>query len=221
MTILSQPPRTDKDAWASHAPDLAQWADRLVNRRDRHGHYLPMRRRIGGNNANTSGELTIPILTRHFIGRDVGDLIGLHSTSADGTCRWCAWDWDQHKENDPALAERNEQAATDLYYRLEGRGFRPILEDSNGRGGFHCWLIFSRPTSVANVYNFAQAMIEGLGKVETYPKQAGLSGEKLGNWLRLPGRHHTYDHWSRAYHRQGGWMEGTEAINELLGVGNE
>ena len=227
MSIVTEnhPPenaeRIHAAAWASRAPELARWAMGLANRLDRHGHYFPMCRRTPDNNAITAGMLTIPILERHFIGRDPGDIVGLHSTSPDGTCRWVVWDIDQHDDFNPQLAERNEQAATELYYRLERKGFRPILENSNGRGGYHCWLIFSRPADVAAVYSFAQAMIEGLGDIETFPKQPQLTGKGFGNWMRLPGRHHSYNHWSKIYHRQGGWMDGTESINELLGVSHE
>jgi putative DNA primase/helicase len=220
MTIVHQQNRNAIDAapWACRAPDLAAWAmANLVNRLDRWGAYLPLDNRTGNCTAITaSGTLTADIITKHFTGRDVGDLIGLHSTSPDETCRWCAWDFDAHGNFDAAIRDANEDAATSLFYRLEDRGFRPILEDSNGRGGFHVWLIFNRPATVGAIHAFAKALTDGLGDVETFPKQDRLTGKGLGNWLRLPGRHHTLDHWSRIYDRNGGWLDREEAINEIL-----
>ena len=52
---------------------------------------------------------------------------------------------------------------------------------------------------------------------EQFPKQPDVRRcEKgLGNWLRLPGRHHTRDFWSRVWDGRN-WLEGHEAIDFML-----
>ncbi len=76
------------------------------------------------------------MVIQHFRPRHAGDIIGLHTTSSDNTCRWGSIDIDRHGEqsSDPAI---NWQAARHWYDCLSDRGFRPLLTDSNGAGGYH------------------------------------------------------------------------------------
>src|SRR5207249_4880532 len=55
---------------------------------------------------------------------------------------------------------------------------------------------------------------------ETFPKQPGIPPGRYGNWLRLPGRHHTRPHWSRVWDGAG-WREGAEAVAFLLTVSGD
>ena len=42
-------------------------------------------------------------------------------------------------------------------------------------------------------------------------------GKGFGNWLRLPGRHHSRAHWTRVYDlEQGAWLDSTPAIKYIL-----
>lgn len=221
-------------AWRDHAEDLAVWTeDHLANRTDVWGAYLPMDRRgtEGGNNYTApgadrrfEGALTQGLIKRHFCGEDVGHLIGLHAISSASTCRWLVLDIDKHGENDPATPEANFAAARGWWERLRQLAFSPILLDSNGRGGFHVLTIFAIPAPAAKVFAFGQWLVRdyaerGLQQApETFPKQAGVTPERpYGNWWRLPGRHHTRDHWSRIWNGDR-WVEGREAIKELLGA---
>src|SRR5262245_32295654 len=52
---------------------------------------------------------------------------------------------------------------------------------------------------------------------EIFPKQSEISAGKFGNWLRLPGRHHTRDHWTRVWDGQN-WLEGIDAIEWILRI---
>ena len=77
-------------------------------------------------------------------------------------------------------------------------------EDSNGRGGFHLWLIFRRPVPTETAKGFADKLVsnwEALGlksKPEVFPKQTDPG--QYGNWVRLPGRHPKHpDFWSRIF----------------------
>jgi hypothetical protein len=40
---------------------------------------------------------------------------------------------------------------------------------------------------------------------------------RCGNWLRVPGRHHTREHWSRVWSGTA-WLEGTKAVECILGL---
>jgi hypothetical protein len=53
---------------------------------------------------------------------------------------------------------------------------------------------------------------------EVFPKQAQLSEERrFGNWLRVPGRHHTRDHWAQVWDGER-WLAGAEAVAFLLAL---
>lgn len=219
--------------WAEHAEALARWADeRLVNRRDVYGRYLSMAARTPDTSAITAkAALTRDVLQRHFAGRDPGDVIGLHPIVRDAptgpgevAACWSSWlgiDIDRHGEQgDP---DANHRAALAWYERAAGIGLTPLLEDSNGAGGYHLWLIFDAPVATARVYALGQWLTRdwqdlGLDRApETFPKQRAIKADGFGNWLRLPGRHHTRDHYSRIWNGER-WLEGTEAIHVLLAI---
>ncbi len=212
--------------------DLACWAwNRLVNRVDVWGGYWVDQEGRAQLTTHPKKELrgrsflTPAVLLRHFMGRARQDVIGLHSTSSVNTSRWGGLDFDAHgPAGSPPSA--NLHAALAWLVRLEQRGFHPILEDSDGRGGLHLWLLFRDPIPTSQVYRFFHELISdhasyGLtAPPETFPKQAGLrprsdGASGYGNWLRIPGRHHTRPHWSRFW---GGtdWLEGGRAIDFLL-----
>src|SRR5262249_47165868 len=49
------------------------------------------------------------------------------------------------------------------------------------------------------------------------PKQPCIPPGRYGNWLRLPGRHHTRSHWSRIWDG-GRWLEGEAAVAHVLAL---
>jgi hypothetical protein len=191
--------------WRLHAGDLALWAwERLVNRTDVWGAYLPLERRERTKSYTAPAKkhrgrvfLSTDTLAQHFKGGRVEDVIGLHSTSPENLSLWAALDIDAHDGGtaDPA---RNLAAALHWHDTLTALGFRPLLTDSNGAGGYHLLALFARPIPTARVFHFlrwlcrdhAEAGLDTLP--ETFPKQPTVSapGEpgQYGNWLRLPGR---------------------------------
>jgi hypothetical protein len=213
------------DDWRRGAAALAEWARRrMANRADAYGRYKPLdRRRDAKDTAFTAkAELTPDVLTRHFRGRDVGHLVGLHSTSPSNTSLWLAFDVDRHGDGgDP---EANRRFAANLYAELVVMGFRPLLLTSNGRGGYHLIVFFDAPIPTATAHAFGRWLIRcwkdaGLaGPPETFPKQAAITAADFGNWLRLFGRHHTLDHWSQVWDGRGGWLDGERAILAILDV---
>ncbi|APZ90532.1 AAA family ATPase [Fuerstiella marisgermanici] len=197
---------SDCTAWQEHSQRLAKWAlDRLVNRSDRHGCY-------GDKGAFTADTLDEYTLRNHFYGAKV---VGLHSTAADNTCKWLGLDIDNH-DGDDNLAADNLSTAIELLNKLLDLGIMAALEDSNGDGGYHIWILFSEPVPTEDVFRFAKWLIDG-ADIETSPKQAALSGKGLGNWLRLPGRHHTREHWSRVW-GDGEWLDDAESVEALLNL---
>ena len=141
-----------------------------------------------------------------------------------GRCwsRWLAVDIDRHDEK--ADPEATRKFALGLYEWLRALGFQVLLLDSNGRGGFHLLVIFDGPVPTEKVHRFGRWLVRdwqahGLTEAaEVFPKQEAVTAEgrgSYGNWLRLLGRHHTRDHWSRVWDG-GRWLDGEPAILAIL-----
>jgi hypothetical protein len=218
------PPAAERIAWAANASALALWADsRLVNQRDRYGNYLAPEQRTNKKKAVTRQlKLTREALANHFRGESAGDLLGLHAIACDNTCRWVAVDIDLHGDPDEELHQINRHAALTWVQRLRDLRFRPLLLTSNGRGGYHLLVVITQPVPSEWAFAFVNWVVhdwERLGlasKPETFPKQPGLSDKvRFGNWLRLPGRHHTLNYFSRVWTGQG-WAKGEGAIQLIL-----
>lgn len=141
--------------------------------------------------------ISAPLLEDHLAGRTT---IGAYSTDDDDMCIWQGSDIDAHED---VVPEGNEPFAFHLYHRLKALGFSPILEDSNGRGGFHNWILFDEKIPAHVMRSFGKWLTKDheefkIGPPEVFPKQVSIRG-KVGNQMRLPGRHHKRDHWSRIW----------------------
>lgn len=213
----------EAEAWRRRASDLADWAGRrLVNRRDAYGAYTPVEvRGTSGRDGRpvpatytAKQPLSAGVLRRHFLARQSHHVIGLHSTSPEQTCLWGAFDVDRHlEETDPG-----ETLATALRLQ-EGCwqcGLTPLLTTSNGSGGYHLRFVFRNPVPCRDLYHLLQTIAEVHDfRGEFFPKQPAIKAGGFGNWLRLPGRHHTRDHWSRVWNRSR-WLSGEDAVAYLL-----
>lgn len=226
------------NAWSARSEELADWVFRhLLVRADRHGGYY----RKPGEKAKptTRDALTRDDLVRHFRATRAEHLVGLHSTvwlppaTPGGTTCWARWlalDIDNHDDRptDPAATLR---AALAFRARLVGLGFDPLLLSSNGKGGYHVWIVLDRPAPSPILHAFGQWLVRdwedyGLaavkggkkcGKPETFPKQPTILPDGCGNWLRLPGLHHSREHWSEAHDEcTGRWLAGHAAIDKIL-----
>ncbi|MCU0648059.1 MAG: PriCT-2 domain-containing protein [Gemmatimonadaceae bacterium] len=215
-------------AWAADANTLGAFVmAELVNRRDVWGGYLPMHRReAGADKVRTCppvakrGHVALSrlVLYRHFVGRDVGDVIGLHAMSASDMARFGAFDFDAHGGGVDLLAL--EHAVTWCTERLAEFGLGVLIEDSDGGGGAHLWVRFDAPVDGASLFalltHIASTCHAATGvRPETFPKQPSTRGA-FGNWLRLPGRHHTRAHWSRLARPGTAWSVGRDAVACLL-----
>ena len=203
-----------QNAWQSNCRELAAWAlERLAIKQDRHGQYS-----ADGRAKWSSTPVTKDRLAAHFAGADT---IGLGATSLDDQCIWVAWDLDNHVSD--VATSVNQKYAIVLRDRLFAMGFRAIIiEDSDGKGGIHVWLLFSSPISAAIVHHFAKSIASGfaehgLKKIECFPKNSTVqhTDAKCGHYLRIPGKHHKRDHWSRFY-ASGDWLSQADSVQLLL-----
>jgi hypothetical protein len=229
-------PAADWREWAARAGELAAWADRLlVVRRDVWGGYYCV---IGAGaewvtNQTTHPRkedrgrrfLTLDGLGRHFRAASTRDVIGLHTTTPDNLSRWGAVDIDHHGDQSPDPA-KNLAAALAWYDELTRLGFRPLLTDSNGRGGFHLRVLFRDPVATPRVFALMRWLVRSYARhgltaaPETFPKQPEVEPGRFGNWLRLPGRHHTRPHWSRVWDGAR-WLEWHDAIVFMLALAGD
>ncbi len=232
------------EEWLARAPDLAAWGmERLVNRKDVWGQYTvltPAERRREGKHYKAMtlprpemrghDMVTIDKLTRHFASRHhrKPQIIGLHTTSKERTCKWFGIDIDMHDDSKTDAEDhgrRNLNGAINWWRELQTKGYDPMLFDTNGNGGYHLWVLFQDPAPAQDVYAMVKEMAErwagnGLSEEpETFPKQP--RDDSIGAWFRLPGLHHTNFHyaalWSGDDWLEDPWLVGNAAIDVMLG----
>jgi hypothetical protein len=232
-------------AWRLRASDLACWATaRLVNRADAWGGYRPLHERgqeftktdgtVGKLGAQTTRPapskrgrvlLTEAVLRRHFAGHAVEHIVGLHSTSRENLSRWGGIDIDHHGASSTA-PDINLAAALGWYGKLCNLGFVPLLTDSNSKGGYHLLVLFREPVPTPQVFAFLKWLVADFRfygfpvAPESFPKQPQINPGRYGNWLRLPGRHHTREHWSRVWDGAT-WLDGEAAVSLLLNLAGD
>ncbi|MGE0756678.1 MAG: hypothetical protein AB7F89_18240 [Pirellulaceae bacterium] len=224
--------------WRERAREMAEWVQlRMVNRTDVWGRYLAAKYRRDREGARQDA-ITAPFreergkvflgvssLEKHFKTRDVGGVLGLHSMSVDLTSRWLAIDIDLHDEDDLSVSPQgNFAAAQGWRAELAASGGDPLLLDSNGVGGFHVLLLLAEPMETASVHGFGKQLVgdyerRGLdAEPELFPNSP--TWDHYGNWLRLFGRHHTRQHYTRVWNdepwAESAWLDGHDAIDRIL-----
>ncbi len=231
------------EEWKARAPELAEWAMRhLVNRKDVWGQYsvlTPAERRREGRDYKAmtlprkdirgADRVTLDKLTRHFASRrhHKPQIIGLHAKSKQGTSKWLGIDIDCHDADAVAAedhARRNLVGALKWWRDFQQWGYDPLLLDSNGAGGYHLWVLFAEPAPTEDVFAFAKRVVTQWEsnnldeEPETFPKK--VKKGSLGSWFRLPGLHHTREHYSRVWSGDewldDPWLDGHAAIDALL-----
>ncbi len=213
----------------------------MVNRTDVWGRYLKEKYRGETNQGTAKNKaitapfrqergkvfLGISSLEKHFKAKDGGGVLGLHTSSSDGTSRWLAIDIDLHDDDDLSVTrEGNFVAARHWYARLKEMGFDPLLFDSNGNGGYHLMAFFSKPMDTKSVRAFCDRLVSDFDRLgldappDLFPGTQGPN--HYGSWLRIPGRHHTRRHFHRVWNDEpwddNQWLEGHEAIDAILAV---
>jgi len=211
----------EHQTWSESSGRLAKFVCKnMVNRTDAYGRYRSLDDRENGSARTVRNDVTEELVKQHFCATDRSDLIGLHTTSPNNTCRWLAIDIDHHGDADSGIESLNEKAALELFEMLAEFGSEPLLLKSNGRGGYHIWVIFDEPVAAELVYRFGNSIVEhwqelGLKeRPEVFPKQPTLTDDQLGNWVRLPGLHHTYDFYTEVGDGES-WSSGQQAIDRI------
>ena len=226
------------EEWLHYADRLAEWTmEHLVNRRDVWSQYIVKNGEVGvvmlpvKERRKSGAEMvTMNKLRRHYSGRAISHLIGLHSISDHSTCKWFAIDIDLHDEtvtDADEVAANNFAAAIEWSGKLREVGMDPIVFDSNGVGGYHIWTLFDKEYPLEDTFDFADDMRsnwEELGlprKPEIFPPKRHVAKDDLPYGLRLPGRHHYRQYYSRIYNfealeGENEWLEGGEAIEVML-----
>ena len=88
-------------------------------------------------------------------------------------------------------------------------------------------VIFERPMDTKTVRKFCERLISDYQKLgldrspDIFPGSTGANHH--GSWLRLPGRHHTKQHFTRVWNDEpwdegNKWLEGHEAIDRILAI---
>ncbi|MBV8265113.1 MAG: PriCT-2 domain-containing protein [Planctomycetaceae bacterium] len=216
------PPNVQANAWRRHAEAIADWMlSRIVVRKDVYGSYYEADGQF--KQVTTHKPLTRDVLIRHSTGRTI---VGAHLISPDGRCLAAVADIDAHDEKaNPGLNWRSALKVVEL---LAGYGLKALILDSNGKGGYHVRVFFKKPVP-AHVAKWlgdqvrAALKAEGYPDFEWFPKQAELTLDcPYGNWVRLPGRHHKRDHWTRVFDPEAiRWLDGGDAIRRLVKVAGD
>jgi hypothetical protein len=162
--------------------------ENFITRRDCYGKWI--------NNGwiSVKNELTDDEIKRHEQGLIT---IGSYSISQDNTCNFVCWDIDNHGEGSEPNAAANQKTAFAICEQLEAYGLYGLIEDSDGRGSFHVWLLFDKPIPSKTAYDLGCFIKNKFNVREAFPKQSKITeNTPFGNLIRLPGKHHKHNHFS-------------------------
>jgi hypothetical protein len=219
-------------SWATHAHELAEWTVRhLLNRTDQWAQYLPVEQRSYSRIVRIAppkqmrGQvlLTSDLIARHYAGANVGHLIGVYAKSQENSSKWMSIDLGSYDASAPASPAATLKAALAWYDTLKEQGFHPLLEDSSGRGDYHLWAVFGDKVDAGTAWMFGRALVGNYADLSLpappriYPRRAQMESAVFKDWLRLPGRHHSHNHWSKIWDGAR-WLEGEAAVNAILKI---
>lgn len=213
--------------WRMSHKALIDWAlKRMANRTDACGGYYQK----GGKTTLTTHKGFAEVkgkLLAHFSGKAC---IGLHSASPachpkattrfSSYSKWGCCDIDNH-----ASANKTNLRSTitwrntlQIANRIEDQGFTPYIFSSDGRGGYHVYTFFDRPAETERVYEYLRQVSKGI-KCDLFPRQPSVPNGRFGNWLRVPGKHHTRDHWMQLFDRDGHrWLAADSTVDQILRI---
>ena len=166
------------------------------------------------------------ILEQHFKATHTEHIVGAHPlTAGESVGRWVGVDLDAHTPKDDP--DRNKKYAEHLVAKLTSIGIRP-LACHWGTGGYHIWAFFNSDIPGAMLYAFAKWLVSDAkaepwnyeAEIEVFPKQPRVPTDKCGNWLRVPGRHHTKRCFAAVFDGQQ-WVQGKPAVAYILGCSGD
>ena len=182
-----------------HSDELTRWAYTSLYARD---DAYPAWSKKTGDWRCVHEDLTEAVARDHFHGRQT---IGTYPPlGRDGRCLWVGWDIDRH-DGEPG-ATRGEPAirlhalSSDWFAWERTRSWRT----PTGRAGVHVWLRFAkRSCPVSLAYSVAAWLTAGLPEEDPRRSVSQAAGPERDpqvrqQQMRLPGKHHKRDHWSRS-----------------------
>jgi hypothetical protein len=159
-----------------------QWADRTAGKSG----YVPVRHPIRQED-----------LDAHLKGHET---LGIYLIHRDGSVKTAVIDADLSPSlRDPAALKANFSAVKKESTWMASRiielsptaGVRPLIENSGGKG-FHFWYFFESPVpagraraALTHIVNRIKGDLSHF-RLEVFPKQDHLSGQGLGNLVKLP-----------------------------------
>ena len=145
--------------------------------------------------------LGLQAIKQHLIGwrENCTDVIGVYPLFPDNTCRFLAFDFDNHEKG----ADQIDNANTDESWRDEVDALRQICsingidaltERSRSGRGAHVWIFFKHPIPASLARNFGYALLDrgcesiNLTSFRFYDRMfpAQSTAERLGNLIVLP-----------------------------------
>lgn len=188
-------------AWIQHADDLAAWVER-IQIRDDYAQWIRFKDKQKKDGWRCLKQKEHPLamkLRGHFSGHDT---LGMYTTHPKRqTCKFFGLDIDAHEGQDVDVVA-NWLFALRCYNELRAMGLHPMLEDSNGKGGYHVWVLFDNEVFATHLYALGCWLRKYTPNgvcVEAFPKQPTIMEIGYGNQMRLPGKHHKSAHWSGIY----------------------
>jgi hypothetical protein len=209
----------EPSAWRNHAAALAGWTmQRLVHRTDQWQAFRARRKQTPACDCSEGeGALTLKLIARHYAATDASALIAVAAAAADLTARWlgievdCAEHADQ--ESPPNVTPgSNFHAMLAWHDKLKVLQLEPILEDTDGAGGYRLLVFFDESEALAKVVSFGQQLTIDYGDLGLHQPPTVMKP-----WLRLPGLHPQREHRSRIWDGSQ-WRSGEEAVRRLLAV---
>jgi hypothetical protein len=165
MSLIAQYLAPDsKDVLAKHMLEL------FFIRRDAYGLEKP------SGWKTVKQPVTIDLIKQHLNGEPC---LGAHAISPENQCKWIGWDLDTKEKADVVYSR-----AIKRYPKTA------VLLNSTGGRGYHIRVFFNRSILAEDANRLARELVEGIEGVEYYPKQAWISKQGFGNFMRLPlGKH--------------------------------
>jgi Primase C terminal 2 (PriCT-2) len=214
-------------AWAARRRELAAWTLRIRVRDDAQGsHYWGEDEKTGNSVVKRFvcyKGLDLDTLAQHFAATSAEEVKGLHVADADEHCLVAVVDIDNHAD-DPALVAINRDYALAVHGEALALGLAALLLDGNGKGSYHIWVLLGRRTPMRLAYVLCRWLTRGWAEAglpkapDRFPTRPSHGSEKrMGPWVRLPGRHHKRDVWSRVWDPgRETWAEEEEAVALIL-----
>ncbi|MBQ0036390.1 MAG: hypothetical protein KBT35_05690 [Firmicutes bacterium] len=137
-------------------------------------------------------ELTGNTLLKHFIGykEDRSDVIGIYTTLIDNTCRFLAFDFDDHKEKDDKWIRETKE----FVEVCKENNLDVLVERSSSGNGSHVWVFFREAIKVPLARMFGNLLIDKcldsikISSFEYYDRMylSQDSSNGLGSLIALP-----------------------------------